>query len=511
MEMIHSIEARQAAQYGDVETLRTLLDAGQATPDSVDSDDCSLLHWAAINNRLEIAHLLIQRKCNINAVGGVLASTPLHWAARHGHTRMVALLVRSGADCGIRDVEGFTPLHVAVQFGCTPVAAYLVAKGQSPDDPDDTRMTPAMWAAYKVYNVDPPRMLATLGADLAKADGTYHNTPLHWAVVQGNHSAITTLLKLNVDLCALNKRIWKGAIFLLPFFAIAALGFILNASTDYVFKALSLATVALILFGAYRYFARDRREEAFLILPLGFSVAGKSFLILVWLMHLHYAVPWHMQIAFFFLVLLVPYVFAVTCFTDPGFLQIGHKERCRMIIEMAEDPQWRGTFCPSCLLTRPMRSKHCRFCDKCVARFDHHCPWVNNCIGERNHRIFIIYLGSLTAAAVLIVLGCLYYWRDVCGDISLVNVVHCNPWVTLAASQAFFFACWLIAMTCLQTYQILTAVTTNERLNSHRYTHFHGSGNRFNLRSPFTQGYVTNVRNFWCPTDAETEEKLPIV
>lgn len=56
MEMIHSIEARQAAQYGDVETLRALLGAGQATPDSVDSDDCSLLHWAAINNRLEVVH-----------------------------------------------------------------------------------------------------------------------------------------------------------------------------------------------------------------------------------------------------------------------------------------------------------------------------------------------------------------------------------------------------------------------------------------------------------------------
>ena len=59
-------------------------------------------------------------------------------------------------------------MHIAVQFGCTPVAAYLIAKGQSPDTLDETQMTPAMWAAYKVYNVDPLRMLATLGADLSK-------------------------------------------------------------------------------------------------------------------------------------------------------------------------------------------------------------------------------------------------------------------------------------------------------------------------------------------------------
>lgn len=38
--------------------------------------------------------MLIDRGANVNAIGGVLASTPLHWAARHGHGRMVALLVR---------------------------------------------------------------------------------------------------------------------------------------------------------------------------------------------------------------------------------------------------------------------------------------------------------------------------------------------------------------------------------------------------------------------------------
>jgi ankyrin repeat protein len=56
----------------------------------------------------QIAQLLIERKCDVNAIGGVLASTPLHWAARHGHARMIALLVRNGANYEIRDVEGIT-------------------------------------------------------------------------------------------------------------------------------------------------------------------------------------------------------------------------------------------------------------------------------------------------------------------------------------------------------------------------------------------------------------------
>ncbi|VDK51568.1 unnamed protein product, partial [Cylicostephanus goldi] len=90
-----------------------------------------------------VAELLLRRRANVNAVGGVLASTPLHWAARQGHVLMVAFLVTNGAQVEKRDVEGFTPLHVAAQFGATPVVGYLVARGQPVDAPDESRITPA--------------------------------------------------------------------------------------------------------------------------------------------------------------------------------------------------------------------------------------------------------------------------------------------------------------------------------------------------------------------------------
>lgn len=62
MQIVHSMEARHSAQHGDLETLTRLLQSGQATPDSVDSDDCSLLHWAAINNRLEVLIIIFLNK-----------------------------------------------------------------------------------------------------------------------------------------------------------------------------------------------------------------------------------------------------------------------------------------------------------------------------------------------------------------------------------------------------------------------------------------------------------------
>jgi ankyrin repeat protein len=64
----YALQARRAAQVGDIETLRFLLDNKLILADSTDSDDCSLLHWAAINNRIEV--FLVMSNLNyLNLVG----------------------------------------------------------------------------------------------------------------------------------------------------------------------------------------------------------------------------------------------------------------------------------------------------------------------------------------------------------------------------------------------------------------------------------------------------------
>ena len=123
------LNAVKATQYGVFERLKELVESNQCDPNKPDAENVYLLHWAAINNRLEIAKYLLGLGVQIDVIGGELESTPLNWAARSGHVHMVILLMQHGADPCLYDVEGFSTLHLATMFAHSNVVAYLLVKG----------------------------------------------------------------------------------------------------------------------------------------------------------------------------------------------------------------------------------------------------------------------------------------------------------------------------------------------------------------------------------------------
>ena len=48
--------------------------------------------------------------------------------------------------------------------------------------------------------------------------------------------------------------------------------------------------------------------------------------------------------------------------------------------------------CSYCEVIKSESSFHCTICNKCVEGFDHHCPFINNCLGYRNHKYFLMFV-----------------------------------------------------------------------------------------------------------------------
>lgn len=52
----------------------------------------------------------------------------------------------------------------------------------------------------------------------------------------------------------------------------------------------------------------------------------------------------------------------------------------------------RLSYCFVCNSVKPLRCHHCKTCQRCVLRMDHHCPWTGNCVGQDNLKYFIQFL-----------------------------------------------------------------------------------------------------------------------
>lgn len=170
--------------------------------------------------------------------------------------------------------------------------------------------------------------------------------------------------------------------------------------------------------------------------------------------------------------MITSYVFAVR--KDPGILKQDEDLDFLDVLQKFEVSE----LCSDCKVIRTPRSRHCNVCGVCVERFDHHCPWINNCVGANNHNNYLMFVTQAWVYALLVMciaMDCLGRGaskdpsKNPLGVFCFFGVCNYLPlflglgFFELILSTLFFFPMTILTYVQLKNYSF--GKTTHERFS----------------------------------------------
>lgn len=416
-------KAVKAVQYDDGETLKDLISQKHISPSAIDPDSCSLLHWAAINNRTGIAGYLIDQGANVNILGGILGEAPIHWAIRKDQYQMVDLLISHGADMSLLSTKGIDCLHLCCRLYKLNMAFLLLSRGANPNAIDGTGDSPLLHLIKGSPDSDMIRLLLRFGASVQQED-VEHNNALHILASYGRKFDITHLGLLwmlhEADGEAPVKV--KGKEGLTPWQLAKKhrnprmLRFMVDLWQYTNFPKSTpiwvvILTIQLLFFLVHEY------KLLYGLLIWGFLTIcfEKAFQpsISHKMSRIHFGINWGLIIAIVwgYVLIVLPavsrpltYVFFVGVICTGLSLYLVSVKKPQMpkrtdakneavasILSASPEVAAEFRVCTTCLSDKSLASMHCSKCDVCVVDLDHHCPYTNVCVGRGNRRLFTLF------------------------------------------------------------------------------------------------------------------------
>ena len=135
---LDELDGFEAAALGDVQRLRTVLDADPALATAYSGDGFTALHFAAFFGSPAATALLLERGAQVDALGrGWMTGTALHSAVSRREAEIARLLLEAGASPDARQSAGWTPLHAAAANGDLASVELLLGAGADPASTND--------------------------------------------------------------------------------------------------------------------------------------------------------------------------------------------------------------------------------------------------------------------------------------------------------------------------------------------------------------------------------------
>jgi ankyrin repeat protein len=158
-----------------------------------DNDKGTVLHQAAKHGHEKLVRLLLLlgKEANLEEKDNE-GRTALHWAALEGNMIVAQLLVENRANIEMRDSSGQTALHIAAENNHKAIVKLLLDKGSNVDPRDNKGRTPLLQAVHNGSEAA-VKLLLDKGADKDSKDDD-NETPL-WQAILNGHEALINLLQ----------------------------------------------------------------------------------------------------------------------------------------------------------------------------------------------------------------------------------------------------------------------------------------------------------------------------
>lgn len=526
----------QCARLGALEHIQKMFQSGKYDAKYKDEDGITPLHWAAINNQYLVCKYLMEQGADVNVKGGESNATAAMWAAQRCHFYIVHLLLQNGADPLLTDGQGYNILHLATIDGNALLLILLLQQNIPVDIPDPQGHTSLMWAGYKGWSacVD---LLLRWGANVNAADDNGY-TPLHWALVKGSKPCLDKIIEYGADrfaktnegktpaVCAeemSTNRPYNRALadqgydatgnvktlplnlhslvrdrskmskffFLYPFFIMPIGLYIITHFEIYIGGPVFLAVCLGLQYLAQRIASLGPpdyhviHKTPYLAGIFAATLFWTGFDFLTSILPVTFSTSPFSSLVFALAFASTSYFYFTAMHSDPGYVpkQASRNQQRAVIEELFT--LWKfdeDNFCVQCMVRKPLRSKHCRRCNRCVAKQDHHCPWIHNCVGNNNLRHFYIYILSLEVGIILYVRLVLSYLpllpappEEAAAQCNILTPSICSfvlrdPWTVALTFWGCLQLVWVTMLIVVQSVQISKNQTTYENMKRHEHS-----------------------------------------
>lgn len=371
----------------------------------VNTEGLGLLHVAWQNNNNELVEFIIGKTfqkqgqrhvkmlVNMKCKNREISFTPIHFWAYNGNIRIMSFLVNNGASLIVPNDQGVKAIHVASQGDQAAMIYFLVNN---------------------------------LGWNIEEKD-TSGNTALHWAIFTGSENSVTFLLALGAN----------------PNEANSDLSFPLHLAVKSIEEHGSLRNIkALLLEGALRTLRdRDKKKPIdyvdtvedeqlsnnlsrvleepnswlcwMLKTPLKKVRKSRSLVLLFYFILL---LNWILMYTLFFqfanityfvvhaiLIIIISFLCCVLTTSDPGYIK---KEDHLDFLSLVTTGNF-DKICAVCEIATTDNITHWKFWKKWVGGYDHHCPWIDNWVGAKNHNMFLAYVSMLMVFLIYNIVLCI--------------------------------------------------------------------------------------------------------